>query len=219
MISTFPARRSAPAAPTPSGSPGPTKGWTRLLRASVLGTASLLLAGLGHLAGGGETPDLGLGLLIVAATGMVAVVVTARRCGLPLLLTVLGAEQLVLHALFTGADPAGCASPAASMLHGAAICLPGGDAVRNAASHPLPLLMLAAHLLATVLTAWLLARGEAALWRLADEVVRAATAAVTPWPAAGPRVLAVGSLGTMTARVFRDEVPPRGPPAAWPAVN
>jgi hypothetical protein len=183
----------------------------------VFGTASLLLAGLAHLVGGGQLPDPGLGLLLVAATGMVAVVVTARRCRLPMLLTVLGAEQLLLHALLDSSEPVvACAEPT---LHGGMVCLPVTGPAAVAVGHPLSLVMLGAHVLATVLTAWLLARGEAALWRLADRVVRAATAAVTSGPAAAPRVLVVSPLRSMTARVLRDDAPPRGPPARCAALG
>jgi hypothetical protein len=212
-------RSSAPPPPTLAWATVPTTGCTRVLRVTAFGAASLLLAGLAHILGGGRLPDLGLGLLLTAATGMVAVVLTARRCRLPLLLTVLGAEQLILHALFTDADPVPCATSAIPALHGGATCLPPAEAAVAAASHPLPLLMLAAHLLATVATAWLLARGEAALWRLADRVVRAATAAVTPSPSSAPAVLSVSPLRTLTARVLRDDAAPRGPPTPWPATH
>jgi hypothetical protein len=208
---------SAPPTPDPSWTTVPTTGWARLLRASAFGTASLLLAGLAHLVGGGELPDPGLGLLLIAATGMVAVVVTARRCRLPMLLTVLGAEQLLLHALLDSSEPvAACAQPA---VHGGMVCLPVTGPAAVAVGHSLSLVMFSAHVLATVLTAWLLARGEAALWRLADRVVRAATAAVTSWPAAAPRVLVVSPLRSMTARVLRDDAPPRGPPARCSALG
>jgi hypothetical protein len=208
---------SAPPTPRPSWTIVPTTGWARLLRASVFGTASLLLAGLAHLLGGGEVPDPGLGLLLIAATGMVAVVVTARRCRLPMLLTVLGVEQLVLHALLDASDPVvACAEPA---LHGGMVCLPVTGAAAVAVGHPLSLVMFGAHVLATALLAWLLARGEAALWRLADRVVRAATAAVTPWPSAAPRVRAVRPLRSLTVGVLGEDAPPRGPPAGCAAVG
>src|SRR3954454_10511944 len=119
------ARSAAPAqAPAPGfQGPLPTTGWTRLLRAGAFGTASLLLAGLAHVLGGGGLPDLGLGLLLVAATGTVAVVLTARRCRLPLLLTTLGAEQLTLHALLTDDGSLSCAAMPA--VHGGAMaCAP-----------------------------------------------------------------------------------------------
>jgi hypothetical protein len=133
-----------------------------------------------------------------------------------MLLAVLGAEQLILHALLDSSGPVvACAEPA---LHGGMVCLPVTGPAAVAVGHPLSLVMLAAHVLATVLIAWLLARGEAALWRLADRVLRAATAAVTPWPSAAPRLLAVSPLRSMTTRVLREDAPPRGPPAPCPGL-
>jgi hypothetical protein len=160
-----------------------------------------------------------MGLLLTAATGMVAVVVTARRCRLPLLLTVLGAEQLILHLLFGADGPTSCAATSTMpALHNSAVIC-GSEAAAQTLAHPLSLLMLAGHLLATALTAWLLARGETALWRLAERVVRAAVAAVTPWPGATPRDLALTPLRMLTAGGVRDDAPPRGPPTPRPAVG
>lgn len=194
----------------------PTTGWTRLLRAGVFGTASLLLAGLAHVLGGGGRPDLGLGLLLVAATGTVAVVLTARRCGLPLLLPTLGAEQLTLHALLTDGGSMSCAAMPA--VHGGAMaCAP----VAAAAPHGSTVstwLMFGSHALATVVTAWLLARGEAAVWRLAERLVRAALPTVTRWPS----LALTGTGGPLPAPVVsphRADPPPRGPPACLPAVG
>jgi hypothetical protein len=214
------ARGSAPPTPTAlSAATPPTAGWARLLRATAFGTASLLLAGLAHLLGGGRLPDLGLGLLLTAATGMVAVVVTARRCRLPLLLTVLTAEQLILHLLFAADGVRSCAATSTmpALHNNAVIC--GSEAAAQTLAHPLTLLMLAAHLLATALTAWLLARGEKALWRLADRVVRAALPTLASWPAAAPRELALTPLRALTAAVHRDDAPTRGPPRVCPAVG
>ena len=50
--------------------------------------------------------------------------------------------------------------------------------------------MVGGHVLATVVTAWMLARGEALLWQLADQIVRASLPPAALWPAAALRVLA-----------------------------
>ena len=184
-------------------------GVARVLRAGVFGTASVLLAGLAHVLGGGRLPDLGLGLLLVAATGTVAVVLTARRCRLGLLLTALGAEQLTLHALLASSGSASCAAMPA--VHAGAMTCAPVDAAAPHGSTTLALLMLGGHALATVVTAWLLARGEAAVWGLADRLVRAALPAVTPWPAA-PGARASSPLPARVVSPHRTDPPPRGPP-------
>jgi hypothetical protein len=194
-------------------SAGPVRGWARLLRVAALGTSSLLLAGVAHVAGGGHLPGLGLGLLLIAVTGALAVVLTARRCRLPLLLLVLGVEQIVLHTLFEASRPMDCAAAAImpAVHEPAMLCRPVAAVATG--DHSLSLVMLVAHVLATAVTAWLLSRGEAALWRLADSVVRAALPRTTPWPAAPPQAPALSPLRTLVALVHRDDAPPRGPPA------
>lgn len=194
----------------------PTSGWARLLRVAGFGTASLLLAGLAHLLGGGRLPGPGLVLVLTAVAGTIAAALTARRCRLPLLATVLAAEQVLLHALFAAAGPMHCTTVAAmppSHL-GLPGCAPGVVAatVAPAAQHSGSLVLLCAHAVATALTAWLLARGEAALWRLAERVVRAALpprsrdrAAATPPRSSAPSTAAPG-------RLRLAEAAPRGPP-------
>ena len=207
-------------APAPAGgrawTGSPTAGWARLVRVAAFGGTSLLLASLAHLVGGGQLPGAGLLLVLAVVTGAVAAVVTARRCRLPLLLTVLTVEQVGLHTLFT-AGPLDCpAAPAvltAAMPAGhtgSLICTPGLDAT---AGHPDPLLMWAGHLLATALTGWLLARGEAVLWRLAERVVRAAHPPRTSWPALAPRPRAFPLLLRLPAPPPEGDAAPRGPPA------
>lgn len=192
----------------------PTAGWPRLLRVIAFGGSSLLLAGLAHLMGGGQLPGAALLLVLGAVTGAVAAVVTARRCRLPLLLAVLTVEQVALHTLFTAAGPPGCpASAGMPAAHdGSLTCTPALSSSAAPDSDPHTLLMLAGHLLATALTAWVLARGEAALWRLAERVVRAAEPLHTPWPAVAPRLRALPLLLCLPAGTRPDDAAPRGPP-------
>jgi hypothetical protein len=79
--------------------------------------------------------------------------------------------------------------------------------------------MLSGHLVATALTAWLLARGEAALWRLAEQAVRASEATVTSWPTESRRVPVVAPLRALIAGVPEDDAPPRGPPRSCAAAG
>ena len=212
-------RVARPSDPPHSGRALPTAGWTRLLRIAVFAVASLLIAGLAHLAGGGRPPSAGLGLVLAALTGTVAAAVTARRCRLPLLAVVLSAEQVVLHLLFAASGPMDCASAAAMPVsHLGVLSCPDGAA--TATAHSESLLMLGAHTFATALTTWLLARGEAALWRLADRVVRAALPLLAArWPARAPRVRVLPPLPAARAASPHQPAAPRGPPAGCTATG
>lgn len=188
----------------------PLRGGVRVLRAGVLGGASLGLALAGHLAGGGHRPPLALLAVCAALLGLTAVTATARRVRLVVLLPVLGVQQVLLHLAFgAGAGTAGCGAvdPHAGHVAGAVLsCAPGGTAM---AMPGWP--MTAAHVLATAATAWLLLRGERTLWALADRVVRAATAA--PAPRRRRAVALVVSPAAVLALVAPlSPAAPRGPP-------
>jgi hypothetical protein len=166
----------------PAASPEalPLRGARRVLRSAVLGSASLALAVGAHVAGGGAAPGSGMLLLSAALVGLVALPATARRVRLGWLAPLLGLEQALLHALFQAAGSAVCTAPAATgaghpghHADAALACLPAaGSATMTMPDGP----MLLAHLLATLATAWVLVRGESALWSLAERVVRAAVA-------------------------------------------
>lgn len=165
---------------TPSGPYAATRGPVRALRVAVLAGSSLLLAATGHLVGGGQPPSFGQLLLAGALLALLATTATARRCRLAVLLPLLAVQQLLLHLWFAVAVPAGCASGADTAAHhpvamsALAGCAPATTPVSAEAT---PWLMWAAHLAATLGTAWLLARGESWLWQVTEEIVAAATAA------------------------------------------
>lgn len=179
----------------------------RALRVTVLGGTSLALATGAHLVGGGALPGPGLLTVLAVVLGLIAVPLTRRRCRMPLLIAALGAEQLALHLVFGAA--AGLSGCVAAGAHHAQVlgCTPTAavDAGRADA------VMLVGHVLAVLITAWVLARGEAWLWRTVDEAVRAAHAGLTwsaisrnrPSPAPALLVVAVRPDGPL---------PPRGPP-------
>jgi hypothetical protein len=141
------------------------------LRSSAVATVILALAAGAHLAGGGELPAPAILLAVLALTALASTSATRHRLGFPSMAALLGGGQLVLHELFTAfgpsvaeAGPITAASheghfPGAGILAPAAAHLHEGDAANGP-------LMLAAHALATVVCAILLARGEAALWAL-----------------------------------------------------
>lgn len=156
------------------------RGAVRASRAVLLGGSSLLLATAAHLAGGGTLP--GTGVLTVAgfALGLLAVVLTRRRVRLPVLLAALVPQQLLLHLLFgTAAAVGGCGPGQAHHAGSALTCMPAHGAVPMGYSWP----MVVVHVVATLATAWLLARGEAWCWRLVARVAHAAHTAAVRRPA------------------------------------
>ena len=158
--------------------PGPLTGAVRLLRAGVLGGATLLLATGAHLLGGGELPGPATLALTTFLVGLLAVTVTARRLRLPVLLPLLGLEQGLLHVVLDATTSATTCSPAAGhVVHAAGTALACATGQPMAMTAPAGWSMWLAHLLATAVTAWVLTRGEAALWALAARAVGAATAA------------------------------------------
>lgn len=190
---------------------GPLSGWSRLLRVGVLGSAGMLLATGAHLVGGGRLPSAGLLLVTTFLVGLVAVTVTARRCRLRLLLPLLAGEQTVLHLLFGAAGSgAACHPAAAHAAHAAGTalgCVPADPMTMAAPGWSMWL----PHLVAAALTAWVLTRAEAALWALADQVVRVATAA----PGARPsrrRPLPATPLSPSVVAVLLSRAAARAPP-------
>ncbi len=154
----------------------------RALRVVLLGGGSLLLATAAHLSGGGTLP--GPGVLAVAAfvLGLVALLLTRRRVRLPVLVAALVPQQVLLHVLFdTAAAAAGGCTPVQAAHHAMTVltCMPAHGMGPMGYAWP----MLVGHLVATLGTAWLLARGEAWCWGLVARVAQAAYAA----PAARPR--------------------------------
>jgi len=192
--------------------PGPLTGGMRLLRAGVLGTATLLLATGAHLLGGGELPGPGTLAVATFLVGLLAVTVTARRVRLRLLLPLLGVEQGLLHVVLDATtSPTTCSPAAGHALHAAGAALTCAPGQPMAMSAPAGWSMALAHLLATAVTAWVLTRGEATLWALAERVVGAATAAPGARPTRRrPQPAAVGPVEPAPLRLGRAAA--RAPP-------
>ena len=190
-----------------------TPGW-RAVRIAVLGGSSLLLATAAHALGGGVLPSAGVLVVLALLLGLVAVPLTMRRCRLAVLLPVLAVEQLAVHlALTAAAGPAQCVPgglPGGThhQLLSGCTAGPAGATVGSLSGSAT---MLLGHLVAVAVTAWLLARGEAWLWRIADQIV-AITAALLVAAGHAPAV-AVPVVGDAPGR-WRPiaPLPPRGPP-------
>jgi hypothetical protein len=182
-----------------------TQGWVRLARAGIFGGSSLLLATAGHTVGGGALPGAGLLALTGVGSALVAVSLTARRVRFTALLAVLSVEQVLLHLVFHAATAAGGCAELAMPGHPMAASTVCGPAVSGSAAYGWSMLL--GHVVAVVITAWRLARGERWLWRAVDRVhayasvrpsrlrraqsvsiaVRAATRTRFTWLPASPR--------------------------------
>ncbi|GEA87693.1 hypothetical protein CCE01nite_16420 [Cellulomonas cellasea] len=158
----------------------------RVARAAVFALLAVLLAAGAHASGGGRVPALGTVLLLWLAVLPVAAVLARRTWGPGALTTALGLLELGLHqalSLGTAGAPATAGAAHATghggvmtahVAHGAG---PHGDGHASHASatdvasaagpdHHTGLPMLLGHVVATVLTALVLAHGDALLARL-----------------------------------------------------
>lgn len=141
----------------------------RFSRALAVTTASFGLAAGAHTLAGGTlpAPEILVGLLALA---LAPVMILARaKITAPGMLVLLGAGQLALHQAFDAFTVSAAFIPAASEhLHGQAVAgtLTAGPLMTGHTAAP-GALMVALHALATLATALLLARGEAAVWALA----------------------------------------------------
>lgn len=145
-----------------------------LLRASALATGILTLAAGAHVAGGGQLPASGILLAILALTGLASTAATRLKLSFPAMAGLMGGGQLALHELFAmfsmPAQPSGPVAAYAGHQHGVPSLPPDLLALAGHVGPADPSsgsLMLAAHALATLGCALLLAKGEAALWALA----------------------------------------------------
>lgn len=197
----------------------PGRGAGRLSRIGLFSVAPLVLAGGAHILGGGTLPAGGV---VFAAVGLLLIssCVSVRQCRLPLLVGLLGVEQLLLHLLFTTAESAVKCMPAASTSgpHGAHGGSPGLDSATGVAvgacteGHVMSpdWQMIAAHAVATAITAWLLSRGEAWWWATFAELVHIASARPTRRLPRPTHVFAVRRCAA--SRLSLAIASPRGPP-------
>ncbi|WP_435737975.1 hypothetical protein V5D56_05095 [Cellulosimicrobium sp. PMB13] len=153
----------------------PGSGRLRAARGLVLAAVVVGLSLLSHELAGGSRPDV-VPLVVLAALSAVAVrPLTRREVGLPRLLALLGAGQVVLHVV----------------LERSAELSPTATASAHAHDGPAATMtMLAAHAVATVVVALVLRHGDAVLWRLwtwltrrrVPEAPRAVVVPVRPLP-------------------------------------
>ncbi|WP_422934736.1 hypothetical protein [Sinomonas sp. P47F7] len=197
----------------------------RLSRAATVAGATVFLAAGAHTAAGGALPDplILAGVLALVLAGVMPL--STRKISAPVMVAVLSVTQFALHEAFGILSETSASAPAlapgAAHVHmlGAAGSGYGGH---TAGAHALSAhtlsdspAMLAAHAIATLATALLLAKGEAALWALLAwlrPLVRLLAAAVLhPTPAVP------AFTEELLPRVWRSLRLPalRGPPAAF----
>lgn len=165
----------------------------RLARALVLALTTITLAAVAHLLGGGALPSRGVLVVLTGVVGLVALVASQHRLGTASIAALLGGGQALLHGTFStlatsGADPAmlghvvGHGHHQQLVVHASAHA---AHAAGHAAHHHASVPMLLAHVVATLVTALVLARGERALWLLAGwlaPVVPLLMARPADWP-------------------------------------
>lgn len=145
-----------------------TRASYRLLRTVLIGSITLGLAAGGHLAGGGSLPGPAILAALCALTVLPVSVLTKFRLSLPVLAGMLGAGQAWLHwafHAFSGSAPLGASALSGHARHVPALEPLGAAGSAHGAAGDWQ--MFAAHTVATVATAVVLARGEQALWALA----------------------------------------------------
>ncbi|RAM37899.1 hypothetical protein [Arthrobacter globiformis] len=156
----------------------------RLFRTGLIGSLIIGFAAGGHLAGGGQLPTAAILAALFAVTLVPVAALTRFRLSAPALVSLLGAGQLWLHWALYALGGAGAAAPeSAALMQGhsghagalgpaamtpdvlAAAGSAAAGSVHSAASDGV---MFAAHAVATLCTAVLLAHGERVLSALAS---------------------------------------------------
>jgi hypothetical protein len=137
----------------------------RLARAAVVGGTTVFLAAAAHVVGGGALPDPLVVVGILVLTLVPTIALAGRKISAVGMLGMLGAGQLGLHVSFDALSVSAASAPPPSASHVhvlTALSTPSASEHLHADSA----LMLVGHILATVATALVLARGEQALWAL-----------------------------------------------------
>lgn len=197
----------------------------RLWRSAAVTTTVLSLAAGAHVLGGAPLPGLPVLVLLAALVNVPVVLLAGRRMGMRTLVPLLGLGQWSLHHAFawfatsgtcTGGSGHGVTGHAHHAQTVVASCGAGDGSGSisdlHATAWGLP--MLAAHLLAIVLTALALSRGEDALWLL---VAWLRPLAPLPRPrlieAPAPRLQALHAMPVLRPRCPARAERHRGPPS------
>jgi hypothetical protein len=191
----------------------------RFPRAVAFTAAVFALAAGAHVLAGGSMPEPAIVAGLVALVLAPVMILAKNRITAPVMAGLLGAGQLVLHEAFDALSTSTGFTPVpGGHLHGTGQTphLAGALMPEHAAAEGA--LMLILHAAATLATALILARGEAAVWALAAwlrPLVRILTAVVLPdWPHLPAPLVTVISSRWRSLRLPAL----RGPPPAQPAL-
>ena len=187
----------------------PTRGATRLARAASFGVATLTLAAGGHVAAGGGLPSMTILAILAVPVTMAAMALAGRRCGPVLLLASMAGAQVLLHETLKALTAQAPGDMASQISAGSASAM-GGHAMAHADGWSAT--MTAAHVVATVVTALLLARGEQALWQLVSRLLPALPGDPTPVGSRPHRAPALVSVPALVPSVVCGGPGLRGPP-------
>ncbi|MFK0008491.1 hypothetical protein ACIQTZ_15705 [Paenarthrobacter sp. NPDC090520] len=189
------------------------------LRSGALSVVVVLLAAGAHVLGGGALPTAPVLAALIALTGLAATLATRFKLNVAAMTALVGASQLVLHQAFTSLAPIDAAAPAGGHHPGTESLAPIVDPATHL--HELGTtagaLMFIAHVMATVASAAVLAKGEDALWQLAAWLRPLVTLPSLLFkPDAGATPVAVGAPDVFIPRPWRNlrQDSRRGPPAA-----
>lgn len=191
------------------------------LRSAALAATVVSLAAGAHILGGGTLPAPLILWAVVAITGLVTTLATRIKLGLPAIAGLLGGGQLLLHEAFAALSQS-ATTASGNMGHhdGASAVAWAADVSANQHHGPasgLGTIMLAAHVLATLLAAIVLAKGEQALWQLAAWLRPLVQLPTRPRirPDAGIGPVLFGAPSVFTPRPWRNlrQDSRRGPPA------
>ncbi|MEO6089135.1 MAG: hypothetical protein ABIQ18_39085 [Umezawaea sp.] len=173
----------------------PTGGAGRLLRGGVAGAATGALAVVAHVEGNGALPGVGPVALPVLLLTAVAMGLAGRERGPAQLLLLVGAGQLAMHLLMSLTSARGV-----------------GHGEHTIDTGPL---MVAAHVLATLVVVAVLAGAERAVFAVAEALSSVLPRKVNAAPVPGPLRTVVASAWIPKVAVARCGEPTRrGPPVA-----
>lgn len=169
----------------------------RLARTAAFAAVCVTLAALAHVAGGGARPGPWAAAAGLAAVSGLGLALSGRERSALTINVVLAAAQFGLHELFAAGSPSSYVFDRHG--HGQGLTVDTG--------------MLIAHLTATLVTGWWLARGEIALWSLLRRLgLRLVPALLAVVPAVRPFVPVVRARVVPLQPGFRHRMARRGPP-------
>lgn len=191
----------------------------RFPRALAFTAVMFALASGAHVMAGGSLPAPAIFAGLVALVLAPVMVLVKIRVTAPVMAVLLGASQMIMHEAFNALSaPAGLDSVSGAHQHGSLAALIPAESIDPGGVAAPGVLMLIMHAAATLTTALVLARGEAAAWALAAwlrPLTRILTAVVVPdWPQ-----LPAPDYVVMPSRWRSLRFPAlRGPPSTHPAV-